>query len=241
MTTTSRTPTSPSAPVPSRTLWQVAGILAISHVVLMVVGLMLQSTPSLTEGEQGITDYYAQGDMTRILAGGYVELVAFVALLPVVVFLARNLGRHTETGRWASLSGGAFGVAYVAMTIGTGFAPGAAALWGTHHGLDATTALVVNDVRNFAYFLGLALLGAHAVSVATAALADGWRRRSVGWTGLVTGAALIMSVPVAGYGLADVATLVWIVWWLVLAVALIRQRPAVGTAPAEALAVGVAR
>lgn len=219
-----------------RTLWRVAGGLAIAHVVLMVVGILLQGTPSLREGEEGIRTYYADGDMTRIFAGGYVELLAFVLLLPVVVFLARHLGHRTETARWMSLSAGAFGVAYVAMTVGSGFAPGAAALWGTQHGLDAATALVVNDVRNFAYFLSLALLGAHALGVAAAALTDGWWPRTVGRGGLVTGFALIASVPVAGYGLADVATLVWIVWWLVLAAAMLRHRPQSRMPVAEPLA-----
>ena len=223
-----------------RPLWRVAGALATGHVVLMVVGILLQGTPSLTEGEEGIRTYYADGDMTRILVGGYVELLAFVLLLPVVVFLARNLGHH-GAARWASASAGAFGVVYVAMTIGSGFAPGAAALWGTHHGLDATTALVVNDVRNFAYFLSLAVLGAHAIGIGVAAVADGWWRRTVGAGGLVTGVVLIASVPMAGYGLADLATLVWIAWWLLLAVALVRRRPQAGETMTEPLAVELAR
>ena len=221
-----------STPI-ARSLWRVAGGLAIGHVLLMVVGILLQGTPSLSEGEEGIRTYYAQGDMARILVGGYIELLAFVLLLPVVVFLARHLGHRTEAARWASLSAGAFGVAYVVMTVGSGFAPGAAALWGTQHGLDAATALVVNDVRNFAYFLSLALLGAHALAVATAALIDGWWRRTVGWGGLATGLVLLAAVPMAGYGLADPATLVWIAWWLALAAAMIRHRPGPETPTAE--------
>ena len=213
----------PAGTVASPRLWRVAGGLALTHVVLMLVGIALQSTPSLTEGEEGIRRYYAEGDLTRILAGGYVELLAFLVLLPVVVFLAQALGRTTAAGRWASESAGAFGVGYVALTIGSGFAPGAAALWGTHHGLDATTALAVNDIRNFAYLLGLAVLGAHALGVASAATADGWRRRSVGRGGFVTGVVLLASLPFAGAGVADLATLVWIVWWVVLAVSLIRE------------------
>ncbi len=209
--------------VASPRLWQVAGGLALAHVVLMLVGIALQSTPTLTEGEEGIRSSYAEGDLTRILAGGYVEVVAFMLLLPVVVFLAQALGQTTAVGRWASASAGAFGIGYVALTIGSGFAPGAAALWGTHHGLDATTALAVNDIRNFAYLLGLAVLGAHALGVASAATADGWRRRSVGRGGFVVGVVLLASLPFAGSGLADIASLVWIVWWVALAVGLLRE------------------
>ena len=203
-------------------LWRTGGLLAGGHVLLMVTGILVQSTPSLSEGEAGILRYYTRGDMTRIFSGGYVELIGFVLLLPVVVLLATELGRRTEAGRWASTSAGAFGVGYVAMTVGSGLAPGAAALWGTHHGLDPATALVVNDVRNFAFFLGLALLGAHTLGVALAALADGWAPRTVGWGGVATGTVLLASVPLAGAGLADAATLVWIVWWVALAVTMVR-------------------
>jgi hypothetical protein len=218
--------------------WHAGGLLAGGHVVLMVTGILVQSTPSLSEGEAGILRYYARGDMTRILTGGYLELLGFVLMLPVVVLLATELGRRTEAGRWASTSAGAFGVGYVAMTVGSGLAPGAAALWGTHHGLDPTTALVVNDVRNFAFFLGLALLGAHTLGVALAALADGWATRRVGWGGVVTGTVLLCSVPLAGVGLADVATLVWIVWWVTLAVAMVRAAPVQRTGAEEPLPAG---
>ena len=226
----------PAAASATPGLWRLSAGLAVGHVVLMITGVLLQQTPSLTEGKDGIIRSFTNGDMTRILTGGYVELLAFVMLVPVVVFLAREVGHRTDQGRWASTSAGAFGIGYVAMTVGAGFAPGAAALWGAHSGLDPTTALAVNDVRNVAYLLGLALLGAHALGLGAAALFDGWATRSVGWGGVATGTVMLGSVPFAAAGLADVSSLVWIVWWLALAVQMVRATPIELTAIGDPLA-----
>lgn len=48
-----------------RRLWVTAGGLALAHVVLMLVGIMLQSTPALTEGEAGIQHFYVDGASPR--------------------------------------------------------------------------------------------------------------------------------------------------------------------------------
>lgn len=212
--------------VASRALCRAAGVLAVSHVMLMVVGITLQQTPSLDEGAEGIEQYYAEANLSRVLGGGYIEVLAFLCLLPVLVFLAQAFGRRTDTGRWATRTALTAGVAYVAITIGTGFAAGAASLWGTQHGLDTATALVVNDIRNIAYFLSLAPLGVHAIALGIAAITDRTSVRWVGYGGVLTGLVLIAAVPASVVGLQDYATLVWIVWWMGLAVILLRGRPA---------------
>jgi hypothetical protein len=218
-------------------LWRIAGALALTHVALMVVGIMMQSTPRLDEGRAGIEQYYADRDVAPILAGGAIEVFGFVCLVPVLVFLGRAVGRRTEAGRWAAKTAVAAGVAYVAITMGTGFAPGAASLWGTHHGLDVDTALALNDIRNFAYFLSLALLGAHAIALGLAAITDRWSPRWAGWGGLGTGVVLLAAVPGAALGLQDYATLLWLVWWIGLAVLMLRHRPATEETTPETVAV----
>lgn len=208
--------------------WVVAGVLALVHVVLLVVGIFLQNSPLFAEGVEGIQAGYVEGDLARTFAGGMLEALGFVLLIPVLVFLARAIGRRTETGRWAAQTALMAGMAYVAVTMAVGFPAGAAAMYGAQHGLDVGAAFALNNVRIFGYFLSLALLGAHAVGLAIAALQNGVMRRWVGWGGLFTGAVLFLSVPAAAIGQQDWGTLVWLVWWIGIAVSLLRHRPAAG-------------
>lgn len=54
------------------------------------------------------------------MTGGYIELVAFMLLIPAIVFLGRAIGRRTEAARWATQAAAAAGIAYVALTVGRG-------------------------------------------------------------------------------------------------------------------------
>ena len=225
--TTARTDAATDRPpsAPPRQLWRVAGWLALVHVASIVVGIALQNGPRFDEGTEGIRRGYVEGDLTRIMTGGIIEAFGFVLLLPVLVFLARAFGRSTELGRWATQTALVAGAGYVAVTMAVGFPAGAAALYGAQHGLDLDAAFAINNIRIFGYFLSLSLLGAHAVGLAVAALQDGVMRRWLGWGGLVTGAALFAAVPATGIGAQDLGTLVWMVWWVGLAVCLLRHRP----------------
>jgi hypothetical protein len=207
----------------TRPLWRVAGGLALAHVVLMLVGVLTSGTPTIHEGQEGIEHSYVEGSLTRIFTGGYVETLAFVLLVPVLVFLARAFGRRTEAGAWASQTAAFAGLVYVAVVVAGGFAAGAAASWGAQHGLSLEQSLAINNIRNFAYYLSLAFLGAHAVGLGLAARADRLMPRWVGWGGLAIGTALLMAVPAATVGLADGVTVVWLVWWTGLAVLMLRH------------------
>ena len=213
---------------PSRAMWRVAGLLALVHPVAIIVGIALQNGPRFEEGVEGIQRGYVEGDLARIMTGGIVEGFGFVLLLPVLVFLARAIGRSSETGRWAAQTSLVSGAAYVAVAMAVGFPAGAAALYGAQHGLDLDAAFAVNNIRIFSYFLSLSLLGAHALGLAVSALQDRQMRRWVGWGGVVTAVTLFVSVPLAAIGQQDWGTLVWMVWWIGVAVSLLRHRPAAG-------------
>ncbi len=216
----------PSADAPTRTLWRAAGGFAIAHVIVMLAGIALAfESPLFQEGTEGIQKGYVEGNMARIMAGGMLETLAFVLLIPAFVFLARAVGRRTEVGQWAAQTALMAGMGYVAVTMAVGFPAGAAALYGAQNGLDVDTAFAINNIRIFGYFLSLSLLGAHAIGLAIAARQDGVMRRWVGWGGLVTGVVLLASVPAAAIGQQDWATLVWLVWWIGVAVSLLRHRP----------------
>ena len=210
----------------SRTAWRTAGALAIGHVVLVLIGISQQRSPRLGDDAAAVAAEYVEGDLARILAGGYVEALGFVLLLPVIAFLATAVGRRTEAGRWATRTAFAAGALYVGTSLAPGLAAGAAALHGAQHGVPLDAVTVVNDVRNFAFFLSLLLLGAHAAGVAVAVLADRALPSWIGWTGIGVAVVLVAAVPAAGLGAADWATLVWILWFIALAAVMIGHRPA---------------
>jgi hypothetical protein len=222
-----------------RRLWQIAGILAIAHVVLIPIGIALQGSPLLSDGRAGIVESYVEGDMARTFTGGVLEACGFLLLIPALVFLARAFGRRTEAGGWAAQTGLMCGLAYVAVTFAVGFPAGAAAMYGAQHGLGVDAAFALNNVRIFGYFLSLLLLGGSTLGIAVSALADGVHRRWIGGFGVVTGVALLASTPLAGIGQQDWGTLVWMVWFVGVGVLALRHRePAPVESPREQVAIG---
>ena len=217
-----RTTTLGTSPT-SAVLARVAGGLALAHVALMLGGFSLERSTMLGDGTAEARRAFAEGSLARSMTGGYIEAFSFVVLLPVLVYLAGALGRRTEAGRWAAQTGLAAGVGYVAVTLATGLPAGAAALYDGHHGADPATLVVAADIRNFAFFLSLLLLGAHAICVGLSARADGVLTRWAGIGGIVVGVVLLASVAGAGQALQNVGTMVWLVWWVGLAVALLRN------------------
>jgi hypothetical protein len=201
--------------------WRLAGGLGIAHVVLIFGGLALQAHVRFEDGRSGIAAY-GEGSLPTSVAGGYLELLGFLLLLPVMVFLARAIGR-TPGGRWAAQSALAAGIGYVAITFSPGLAAGATAMHAVHDGSDLDAAWTMNNLRVITYVVSLVLLAGHAIGVAIAARADGFSPRLVGAGGLVAGAALLAAPLLLGVGLHDLSTLVWTVWWLALSVQLLRR------------------
>ena len=204
-------------------LWRIAGGFALAHVVLLFAGLSQQAAVSLADGPSSVEEVYGGADLTRVYLGGLIELLGFLCLLVALVFVGRAVGRRTEAGRWAAQTGLLAGIAYIAATLATGLPAGAAALYAMHHDIGVDTAFAINNIRLFAYFLSLALLGLSTIAIAVSAFADRYSPRWVGWGGVVTGVALLAAPPLASIGLHDLPTLVWLVWWVGLAVTLLRQ------------------
>lgn len=214
-------------PIPGR-LWRIAGALAIAYVASFVASILIIGPPTVHDGRSQVIEHsWSEAGLSRVLTGGYVLLLGYLCLVAAMAFLARAVGRHTETGRWAARAAAGAAVVYVTVILAGGFAPGAAALWGHDNGLDLDTLLTVNDIRNFAYFVALPVMGLYVLAVATAALSDGILARWTGWGGVVVGVALVLAVPAAAYGVQYGMPL-WLLWWLGVGISLLRHRPVDG-------------
>src|SRR5690349_20873559 len=154
----------PRSTTHSPALWRVAGGLAIAHVVLLFAGFSQERSFSLGDGTAAARHSLVGGSLARSMIGGYVESFAFVLLLPALAFLAHAVGTRTAVGRWAASTSLIAGVCYVAITLATGMPAGAAALYDAHRGGDVATAVMVTDVRTFAFFLSLLVLGLQALA-----------------------------------------------------------------------------
>lgn len=211
-----------------RAMWRLAGGLAIAHVVLLFGGSSQEKSPLLSDGPEVVKRALVGANVGQAIAGGVVESLSFLVLLPVLVFLARSIGQRTEAGHWATQTALAAGVCYVVITVATAIPAGAAALYGAHHGVaDAATLALVDNVRNFAFYLSLLALGTHALGIGIAALTDGTMKRWAGFGGI--GVAIILFAGVAAEGLthggaaSGMPFMLWVIWWIGLAISLIRR------------------
>ena len=207
---------------PSRTHWRVAGGLTLAHVVLLFAAFSQEVAVTHGTSLADLQDKYGSADMTRVFAGGYIEATSFLVLVPALVLLARLFGRRTEAGRVAAQSFLALGVAYVGATLAIGFAPGAAAIYAAHHGVPIATIAMVNDIRNYAFYLGVAMSCAMMLTLGIAALTERVFVKWVGWCGVVLGAIGIVVTPFA----QNAISMVWVVWIVGLGVLALRGGPA---------------
>jgi hypothetical protein len=218
-------PSSPqSRAEPSPALWRLAGALALGHVLLMLGAFALEGVASVGHGTAPgtVVHTYRAVSLNRTLGAGYVEALAFFVLTPAVILIGWLFARRTLLGRLSAQTFVAFGVAFVASTLAVGFPAGAAALYAAHHGVDAGSVAMVNDIRNYGFLLQVALTAGMALALGVAALAEGRHTRWIGVGGVVVGALGLVATPFAH----DTVSMVGMIWWVGTAVVLLRQKTA---------------
>ena len=220
MTTITETQPDTGRYLPS-TLWRIGGGLALAYVVVLFAGLSQEVSVEHGDSLATVQRVYDGADLTRVFAGGYVEAMSFLVLTAAVVVVARLVGHRTEAGRLAAQTFLALGVVFVASTLAVGFAPGAAALYGVQHGADIRAVAMVNDLRNFGFYLQVAIESGMALALGIAALCDKVFTKWVGWVGVIVGALGLAVTPFA----QNATSMVWLVWWVGLAVLFLKGGP----------------
>jgi hypothetical protein len=218
-------------------LWRIAGALALAHVVLLFAGVALEKSPLLGDTRAHVEAALVRSSMATVFTGGFLQYLAVLVFLAGAMLLARLLRGTSETSAWLASSAGAAAVTYVAVTVATGFAAGAAALYGGHHGAPLATLTTVNDVRNFGFFLSLGVLGVFTLAVAGAVRTSGALPRWVAYTGYLVGTLCLVAIPAQPWDAVNVVNLGWLVWFLAVGIVALRgPRPA--AVPAQAVPVG---
>jgi hypothetical protein len=161
--------------------------------------------------------------MTKAFTGGYIEFLATLVFLVAALLVVRLLRGGGVLGDWVTSCAAAGAVAAATVNITAGFAAGAAAIYDGHHGASVGTVTAVNDIRNFAFFLSGGFYALFALGVAVAVLTTGLLPRWIAYTGIVVGVLYIATIPAAGTGVINLATLLGFVWVVALGVAALRR------------------
>jgi hypothetical protein len=199
-------------------------VLGISSVVLMMAGLAIEAPADAVNSNPAadIVGYYTGGDMARKVTGGLVVCLGFLLFLPFAATVTSRL-RGTSAGMLAPTAQMA-ATAYVVISLAPGQAAGAAALWlGRTSTADTAAVLALNDLRAFSFYVSLLVLATFLVAVGAAVVAGGGLPRWAGWAALGVGAAVAIGVPFAPTGLAEIASLLGLVWVIAVSVALLRR------------------
>ncbi len=213
-----------SESITRRYLWLAAGWLAIAHIVLMFAGAITTQSLQLGDSPATAADALVKSSMASSFAGGYLSYLGFLVFLVGGLLFAQLLQGDTIVPRWLSSCIAGSVVAYVAVTISTGFAAGAAALYDGHHGADLGVVTTVNDIRNLGFILCAGLVGIFAVSVGLAAKVTGELPRWVTISGVLVGSFAIVSVPGARIGATDASTMLFFLWFVAVGVAALRHQ-----------------
>jgi hypothetical protein len=200
--------------------------LGLASIVLTMAGLVLVAPAEavLTRPAEDVVAFYSEGSPGRIYAGGFLESVGLLLLLPFLVMLAGRLRGPGVAGDLLAPTAVVTGSAYVLFSLAPGQAAGAAALWLVHSGeAEASTLVALNGLRVFSYFFALLCLAAFLVCIGAGATATRRLPRWAAWSALAIGTALAAGVSVAHTGLHDLVSLLAIAWIVVVAVAMLRH------------------
>ena len=210
-----------AAPARAATLWRWGGGLALAHVIVLFAGFSQEVAVEHGTPLSQLMEKYHGANLTRVFAGGYVESMAFVLLVPALVVLARLFSGRTEISQIAARTFLGLGLVYAAATLAVGMVPGAAAMYAAQHGADARLVATVNDIRNYGFVLQVAISLAMTLALGVAARAERILVRWVGWGGIALGGIGIVATPFFHNGLS----MLQLIWWVGLAVLCLRGGP----------------
>lgn len=220
-----------------KVLWRVAAVLCFVHIVLMLAGYSQQHKPMPGASAGDIVAAYRTGPEVRTYVGEFIALIAFAVLLAAVPLLSTLLRGERPASQWLARFAAAAGTTYVALTMSSSFAPAAAAFYLARHGGDPGIVVALDRLGFFGDAGSVAAMGLFAIGVGAATLASGAMARWLGWAGLVVGVVALGSVAGIGRGLIDYGQLIWMIWFVVLAGAMLRRagRPAFAAEPVRPL------
>lgn len=153
---------------------------ALLFVATFVASVVLSGPPIVHERQQGIEHSLSERGLVPVFTSMFMLVLGLLALTVTLAFLANALGRSSAGSALAAQTAWSGGLGYL-FIIAVAFSAGAAAAWAKHGGSELEIVLVINNVRNFAYFAAMPFMGVTALGFGAAAIADNVMTRWVGW------------------------------------------------------------
>lgn len=222
----------PTAPAPTaRTADDPAPVRAgaafgLVAIVLIATGfaLIAGADATITSGADRIAAFYAGANLPRTVAGGVLECLGYVLLLPFAAALAARLQGPGVGGTLLPSTARSALTVYVAISLAPGMAAGGAALWLAQRSTPAPQVLeALNALRGFSYFAALVPFAAFLVATGAAGLLTRRLPRWAGWSAVTIGVPLAATVPFATSQIPDVLGLLGLLWMVPVAVHLLRS------------------
>lgn len=197
-----------------RQLGRIGAATGVLHVVLGLTGFFIHGYPEIGASPQQLSDWAASTSLARFQTGVYIEALGFLLLIPFAAWLYSLFRGTDRVPGWVLSTGFGAAVGFVAMTIPINEV-WQAMLQGGQQGLDPQVMAVIRDIAQLTFnvsfiFLGLFMLVTGFLFVQTRILSA-----LVGWSALLIGAALF--VP----SVAQVASLLFWLWVLVISLYLL--------------------
>lgn len=204
-----------------RAFSRIAGISGIGFVVFIIVGfgVIAGFTPGFDASREEIAEYMAAANPTAVYIGELLEALGHVLFLIFVIGLSERLRRGESAHPMASLVQ-VVGVLYIAVSL-TGIAALGPVIIAASE-LDPTVAGSFLDTRNVLFLISLLLAGSLAALAGAFSLTSRALPRWAGWSGVITGLALLMSLAFPTSEWPSTASLVFVMWVLAVSVLLLR-------------------
>ncbi len=156
---------------------------------------------------------------TPVWIGGYLEVIAYLALLVFTACLATEMRGEQASQTWASATVLAAGVLVVATSM-IGYATEGAAYLRAGDGVDATVARALLDVANLAFVLVWAVLAVLLLATAASRVLPRW----LGIAAAALGVTFLAAFAAPSLPLGEIADLALWIWIIAVSVALARRR-----------------
>ena len=202
---------------------RIAGIGGILWIVLVLVGFgaIVGFSPLITDSKAEVADYFAGANWRRVYLGEYLEVLGFLLFVIFVARLRAILRAAEGSSDWLATLAFGGALVHVALSL-AGIAPLIALSYRADHGsLGEDLYVALNDTRVALYWMSLLVAPVFLLPLGLLIARTDVFPRWLGWLAIGLGVALLIGLLLPTSGIPDVASMLMLLWALVVGVLLV--------------------